>query len=221
MSVLCKSNLHHLLCRLGFQVQQRGLTAHYLEYWVERLIGQMKKLTKNHIHSAPEKLMVSAHLFEIARRKLATAYPLDAGGASGVNPGKPKPAINATDVGATMEMGGLLGDAKKVGAKKWGKIAPGLKAGLQEQLLWTADWSAPEVWDKAVAHTYTRALVPVTGHEINSRSHTRSKSRIGYYVMQSWEREGRRGREKRETLVADVQYFIRIEHPTIPGLVFR
>ncbi len=180
------------------------------------MIGKMKKLTKNHIHSAPEKLMVNAHLFEIARRKLATAYELD-----GESTEQTAPAVNATDPGATKEMGALLGHAKLLPRKKWRRIAAGIREGLKEQVEWPAAWARPGTWSKALVHTYTRALLPGTGHEVTSRSHTRSRSRIGYYVMQNWIRPNGRGGESWERWVADIKYFIRIQHPSNPRLVFR
>lgn len=41
-SRLCNYNLHLLVCRMLYQVQERGFTQQFQEYWVERAIGEVK-----------------------------------------------------------------------------------------------------------------------------------------------------------------------------------
>jgi hypothetical protein len=175
-SPLCKSNLHHLLCRLSYQVQQRGLTAQFLEHWVERLIGEMKKLTKNRIHSEPEKLMLSAVLFTMACERLKTAT----GWAEPVKAG-----VDANDAGASTGVGALLGKpSKPMKKEEWAKIKGKVQAELVDQR--HPAWEDDEAWSNAVVQTYKRAVLPNTGHEVTSKAYERRRSRIGYYVMQNW-----------------------------------
>lgn len=52
--LLCKFNLHQLVCRLIRQAQRRGHSANFTEYWVEVLIQLLKSNTKYRSTTVPE-----------------------------------------------------------------------------------------------------------------------------------------------------------------------
>lgn len=61
-SSLCTYNLHHLLCVLGVQAKYRGLTVYWLEAWVERAIGWLKRRSRDRVVHDAAHLAVSVEL---------------------------------------------------------------------------------------------------------------------------------------------------------------
>ena len=62
--VLCKYNLHMLVCRLWQQQRKRGHTAFYSEFWVELLVQLVKSSTKYRSTTQPELVIVNHLLLE-------------------------------------------------------------------------------------------------------------------------------------------------------------
>jgi hypothetical protein len=61
-SSLCTWNLHQLVCMLAVQAKHRGLTVHWLELWVERAMGWIKRRSRDRVVRDPGHLAVSVEL---------------------------------------------------------------------------------------------------------------------------------------------------------------
>jgi hypothetical protein len=64
--LLCKSNLHKLVCQLPVQQRVCGHAAWYMEYWVEMMVQFCKRFTKFLTTSTPELLLVNQLLLKSA-----------------------------------------------------------------------------------------------------------------------------------------------------------
>lgn len=79
LSSLCRFNLHHLLCVLGWQVKYRGLTVEHLEVWGEREMGGKARATRGKITGKPEVLVIQLDLDERALQRVALELGVEGG----------------------------------------------------------------------------------------------------------------------------------------------
>jgi hypothetical protein len=73
--LLCKPNLHSLICRLGLQQLRRGHAAFFTEYWVEQMVQQCKRATKHRTTGCPALLVVRRWLLQLALQRVKANHP--------------------------------------------------------------------------------------------------------------------------------------------------
>jgi hypothetical protein len=73
--LLCKYNLHQLVCRLVRQAQLRGHSSSWSEFWGELYIQYMKSATKYRSTTTPELVILKTLVVDAALAKLSMQYP--------------------------------------------------------------------------------------------------------------------------------------------------
>lgn len=73
--LLCKYNLHQLVCRLVRQAQLRGHSSNYMELWGENYIQYLKSATKYRSTAYPERVIVKTLLVDAELARLSVHYP--------------------------------------------------------------------------------------------------------------------------------------------------
>lgn len=75
LRLLCKYNLHQLVCRLVKQAQLRGHSSNYGELWGENFWQLVKSSTKFRTTSAPELVIIKTLLIKAAVARLTLQHP--------------------------------------------------------------------------------------------------------------------------------------------------
>jgi hypothetical protein len=203
--VLCKYNLHLLVCRLWQQQRKRGHTAFYSEFWVEGLVQLVKSSTKYRSTTQPE-LVIVGHL--LLGRRLAVLKQeqglksfdeyFGAGGMQGVN----------MDEGIACQM---LGSGKALG--------PSERAAAEAALARYVKDMTPEVWDEVMVagaellrYTYASQYVGLDTDAphllLKSVAYLRSVKRVSYYVRVRYA-EPQGGQMREVQYVARIKYFLK------------
>lgn len=218
--VLCKYNLHMLVCRLWQQQRKRGHTAFYSEFWVELLVQLVKSSTKYRSTTQPELVIVNHLLLErtlaVLKREHGLRYfeeYISSGEMRGVN----------LDDGILCQLLGSgkvlrpaqLADAEEVLVRHlkdfkpdgWVKVA---SIGLEVDAELPGGWARELVSEGVDFLQYTYAAQHVDadlgGQELvlKSLAYLRSVKRVSYFVQVRYEE---RGAER--TYVARIKHFLR------------
>jgi hypothetical protein len=212
--LLCKSNLHKLICQLPVQQRECGHAAWSTEYWVEMMVQLCKRFTKFLTTSTPELLLVNQLLLmsalvnasavhdglktfdelvpawggdpEVVRGSLLDA--LGEGGEGFLGSGT---LVSTTSSEA--EVGGVLDKFYEDFPEGPGKADP--NTGEQQH------FTAADMVMYSSAH---RAGVET----VHSVSYKRTRLRESFYVQVRFEEQGASGMYEEVLYVGKVQYFL-------------
>lgn len=207
--LLCKHNLHALLCRLQRQQEQRGHAAWFLELWVEQNVQLSKRDTRDRSTGAPHLIVVGRWCLRLALQCCRAEYPT-------CRSSEERKAEGLAAGGQRQMAGSLLdrGDATGEGFLGTGRLylSPERQAECEAALLtfWKEfQGSKPEL-AVAEAHLVLYCRVQLAGAEIiHSHAYLRPKTRRSHYVYLTYVEQGR-GVVK---YVADIKYFVGAMEP--------
>lgn len=225
-SSLCTYNLHLLACLMLSQVLEQGHTSDWLEVWLERFLGFIKRRTKYRIKHEPEKLLVQDHLLGAS----LSAAAVDMARLCGEAAANPKllpmcwdilnyrawcgryvgsstlAAAMAYDPGSSLAVGVLVGQPRSVQLDA--NVLRNIKRCLQNNGVWQDGWA--EGWQECSVQQYTKAILPTPSEqEVTSVAYKGSISRDGKYVLVVFQTRG----EVQQPQAGVVQHFLKIQPP--------
>jgi hypothetical protein len=183
--LLCKSNLHNMMCPLPVQQATRGHSFYYTEFWVERMVQWAKKMTKFRTTGCPEKLIVGNILLRLALDQMTAVSPgnLTMGGWIDKHKGTPR---RDTFHGDNLDPGmadnsGMLGP----GVLPKGDLAQECVEAVHERFKKHSNesWGAGYDIQAEGMTVYQRAQL-ASAEIVQSVSYDRTKTRVSYYIHQ-------------------------------------
>lgn len=122
--------MHHLLCVLGVQAKYRGLTVYWLEAWLERAIGWLKRRSRDRVVHDAAHLAVSVELDNRGMQRAAAVLGkfkqeegMDGLPSLLLGYNKLSELLHAPVAAADCAM---YGDGQDMAADQWAKIKVGL-----------------------------------------------------------------------------------------------
>jgi hypothetical protein len=208
--LLCKYNLHQLICRIVRQATLRGHSVFHTEYWGENYIQLLKSTTKYRSTAVPALVVVNSLLATSALTKLRLRFPdhtltfdelipaYRAGGMRGHN----------LDDGAADSGAQLLGSGRQPDRGQETEVRDSLQRrwGADADLFpvvpgWNPVWFDPEGF-----LVYQHAETSTDGFSLKSLAYLRAASRISHYCLV---RYGVAGRGAAAPYVARIYYFVK------------
>lgn len=221
--LLCKSNLHSMLCALPRQQYARGHAFYYSEFWLERAVQRAKHMTKFRTTGCPEKLIVGHLIVELALDRMSTQDVGFLTMGQWVDRARGAPRAD-TFWGKHLDGGdgdgtGFLGSGTEVPAS-----GPLRRECLAVLATYFQEFSEGAWDDRAVkeAKLLTYKRVQDVGREIiHSKSYDRASSRVSHFIRAQFaEPVGNTGRYRDVVYVGEVLYFL-LATPSAHGRPLR
>lgn len=183
-NLLCKPNLHAMLCSLPGQQRSRGHAFFSTEYWLEMLVQQAKQWTKFRTTGCPEKLIVGQMLMKLTLDRILLESPNTLSMGEWLDQKCPAHRYD-TFIGVGLDPGaedgtGMLGSgyAPHVGGQQEGECVAAVVQHFRDFPV--GMWDADEVSPKGML-VYKRAQK--TKLEVfHSLAYERSVTRMSHYI---------------------------------------
>lgn len=210
----CTLNLHTVVCHTYEQESQTGSIFEMSEYWIERLIGTLKKCVKYRMTTQPEKVIVGYYLLK--RRLLQLSRFIKSVEYKEQTSHTIKDEESTEGGSFCLQSGQIMEVLGEVGE---------VERNATEASLERMSIDVFEIDNQSVVIKFKSAYLG--GEIVQSKAYLLARERVSYcvsvdYHSKVWDREANEFRDQCQTRFGVVHYFVKIESSNVnEDRVFR